>query len=208
LGKRYNRIFILLVVILAAILLSGASPISHYKVILPNTNLYKSADINSEVVQTIPQNASVQLIDESFLVGEFSWQKISYNTIEGYVLSHDLYESKDAESYTIKKGKARSVTMGADVNLYISNDKNSEIALVIHDGENINIISTKVDYDEFVLVEYNGSNYFALNANVTTSLSLNETLAVIIACSAAALTIAIIIIFVTIKNKKLYKETK
>lgn len=206
--KRFNKIFILIVVIFAAILLSASSPASYYKVILPNTNLYKSADINSEVVQSIPQNASVQLIEDSFLIGEFSWQKVSYNTIEGYVLSHDLYESKEAESYLIKRGKARSSVMGQDINLYISNDINSTVKAVIHDGENINIVNTKVDYAEFVLVEYNGSNYFALKSNVTTSLSLNQTLALIIGCSAAVLTILIIIIFVTLKNKKLYKETK
>jgi uncharacterized protein YgiM (DUF1202 family) len=206
-GTKYKKIFILAVIIFIASLLCASTPIYGYKAILPSTNLYLSSDINSEVVATIPQNASVTPIDKSFQVGEFNWQKVSYNTIEGYVLSHDLYESREAESYKIKKGKARSAEIGADINLYVSNDKGSGILGVIHDGEHINIVSTKVDYGEFVLIEYQGNTYFALNSNITTSLSLNQTLALIIGGSAALLAVVIIIIFITVKNKKVYKKT-
>lgn len=201
------KILILVVILIASTLFVAANPVAKYKVILPNTNLYATTDINSEVIAVLPQNAVVLAQGESCQVGEFIWQKVEYNTIEGYVLTHDLYESKEVESYTIKRGKARSAKLGEDINLYISNDIESEIAVVCHDGENINIIMSQIDYGDFLPIEYKGSNYFALKSNVSTSLSLNEMIALIIGSAATVIAITIIIVFITMKNRKLYKET-
>ncbi len=106
-----------------------------------------------------------------------------------------------------KRAKARASKIGEDINLYISNDVASGVAQVVHDGEYLNIIITKIDYGEFHLVEYKGERCFALKTNVSELLSLNETLALIIGGAAAAVTVAIIIILIVVKNKKLYKET-
>ncbi|NLL56427.1 MAG: SH3 domain-containing protein [Clostridiales bacterium] len=205
-GKFYKKVSIIITVILAVILLCASAPYNR-KVILPNTNLYSETDINSEVLAKIPQNATVRLIDDSFQVGEFNWQKVSYNTMEGYVLSHDLYQSKGEDSFSITKAKVRSSKIGKDINLYVSHDSSSQVGAVVHDGEKLNIWSTEVDYGDFVMVEYKGNTYFALKSNVTTQLSLNQTLALIIGGSAVALGIILVIILVSAKNKKLYKKT-
>lgn len=205
--KTIFKIFILIVVLLASTIFSASTPIYNYKVILPDTKLYLSPDLSSEVIAKLPQNAVVTMQGESFAVGEFVWQKISYNTIEGYVLSHDLYESREIESYNIKRGKARSKRVGEDIKLYVSNDIESDIGNVIHDGENIDIVITKIDYGEFFLIEYKGGKYFALKENVSTALSLNQMLALIIGGSALVATLVIITIVISVKNRKLYKET-
>lgn len=205
--KTIFKIFILVLTLLSATIFSASTPIYDYKVILPDTKLYLNADLSSEVIANLPQNAIVTMQGDSFAVGEFVWQKITYNTIEGYVLSHDLYESREIESYSIKRGKARSAKIGEDIMLYVSNDINSAVASVIHDGENIDIVITKIDYGDFVLIEYKSAKYFALKDNVSTALSLNETLALIIGGVALVIAIIIITIAISVKNRKLYKET-
>lgn len=207
-NKIAYKCFIIVVVLFIALTSVSANTAQYSnKIILPDTNLYINADINSEVVAVMPQNAVVTPDGDAFYVGEYSWQRIIYNTITGYVMSGDLYQSRDIENYTIEHGKARSAKMGEDINMYISNDINSTIACVIHDGEEFDIITTKIDYGDFELVEYNDNQYFALKANVTTSLSYNETIALIIGCSAAGVLIVLIITIILLKHKKLYKDS-
>lgn len=205
--KSVGKLIVCAIALILAMVFSASAPVFGYKVVLPDTNLYRSADINSEVIAVMPQNAGVALVGESFAVGEVIWQKVVYNTIEGYVLAHDIYESREIDKFDVKRAKARASKIGEDINLYISNDVASGVAQVVHDGEYFNIIITKIDYGEFHLVEYKGERCFALKTNVSELLSLNETLALIIGGAAAAVTVAIIIILIVVKNKKLYKET-
>jgi hypothetical protein len=201
------KLIIILVILLVALTAISAVDISStYKVILPNTNLYEDADFNSDVLAVMPQNAIVTLDGDAFYEGEYYWQKVSYNSIIGYMLYGDLFESCDMENYTIEHGKARSLKIGEDINLYISNDTTSTIAYVLHDGEKLNIISNDIDYGNFELVEYEGENYFASKANVTTALSLNEEIALIIGLSALGIILVVVIIYTIKKRKKLYNS--
>lgn len=197
-----------MILFIATLSIAASSAEYYYKAILPDTKIYKESDINSEIIAMIPQNAIVEAISEKFEKDGRVWQEVSYNSIKGFTLFNDLYKSREEESFTIKHGKACSVKMGENIKVYKSNDMNSEIVYVLHDGEKLDIIDNGIDYGVFNLINYKGGRYFVLKANVTTSLSYNQRIALIIGLSSVGAVIIFLVIYFIVKNKKTNKDTQ
>lgn len=188
------------VIIFIAVISLGAG--YTHKVMLPDTGLYENYDFSSRILAVMPQNAVVTIRGESFTDSGYEWQKITYNNITGYVLASDLFQSKTIQDYSVTKAKARSSKMGLDIPLYGSNDASAEAILDIHDGAGINVMVSEVDYGEFYMVEYEGTEYFALKKNISFSLSYNESLALIIGGSALFAAAVAAVAVSAVKRKK------
>lgn len=204
--KSKKTIVLLLIILLPTLWLclsaSDFSGQNVYKIVLPDTELFAEPSFSGVVTAVMPQNAEITLIEESFLKDGFTWQKIEYNTIQGYALSSSLYLSKDKKEYTFVHARAKSDKIGEPVKLFISNSEDSEIALTINDGEKLDIIEDKVDYGDFYKIDYQDGKYFVKKANATTSLSTNQTLAIILIAITIAVTAASLTVYFIKRRKK------
>ena len=174
--KGYRALVILIIVIVASMLLCAAdfSDDFEYKVILPDTPIYTSADVSSPIIGYIPQKAIVTPIGDPETISGVTWQKISYTSLTGYVQSTALYKSYTNDDYTVTIAKVKSNSMGQDVALYSTHSETVGVDKYVHDGEKISVIDDGIDYGAFVLIEYDGERYFIYSDNVTTGLSYNQ----------------------------------
>lgn len=174
---------------------------SVYKTILPSTPIFKEADINSEVLESIPQNAPVEIIDEVF-VNEEKWVKVKYTAYEGYMLFSSLYLSAQNGDYSVRHMTVISRAMGSDVALYESHYGDAEAVATVHDGEKVKLILNGVDYGDFSYIEYDGEFYFIETAHITDGLGYNQRLAVIISCTFGGILVVVIIGVILIRKRK------
>ncbi len=202
--KKHSIIVCLIIVILAVC--TSASTISSdnyvFKTIHPSTALYTTPSLSSEVLIDIPKNAELIVKGEPFYQGEILWQEVEYSPFSGYVLYNNIYQSKTNEIYSIKIVKAVSKAMGQKISLYAAHDISSE-KIEVNDGKKLNMIVTEVNYGNFEKVEYQSNTYFVLKENITTGLSYNQLIAVIIAAAFAVFVIATAVIIFLIRKRKL-----
>lgn len=200
-----TAILILLTVVLASVLLGASSPLNEYvyKTVLPDTPLYEKTDFSSKVLISVPHNAEVEIVGEAFFVGDVEWQKVKYTLYTGYMPASAVYRSLKNDVYDVIIAKAASVKMGDKIALYLTHDKETAPAVYLFDGEQIRIIDNGIDYGDFYMAEYDGAYYFVLKDNVTTGLSYNQLLALIISCSfVGVIIIAAVIIFVYRRRRR------
>ncbi len=198
--------FILLVaIVLASVLLGASSPLDEYvyKTVLPDTPLYENTDFSSETLISVPHNAEVEVIGEPFFVGDVEWQQVRYTVYTGYMPSGAIFKSIKNDVYDVIIAKASSTKMGDKIPFYYTHNINTEPAGYLYDGEQLRIIDDGIDYGEFYMTEYDGNYYFVLKDNVTTGLSYNQLLALIISCSfAGAIIIAVVIVIVYRRRRR------
>ena len=165
-----------------AILASAAKPADSYKIIL-DTPLYAEADFSAEtVLESIPKNEPVEIIGEAIKDGENrEWIKIKYNGYyEGYVPYGYLYKSSVYDQYDMQVAKATGNASSSKINVYRFFDENSEIVTTLSDGDRINVVLDNGEYGKFSKIVYGDSYLFVKTENVTTGLTYNQRLAVII----------------------------
>lgn len=207
--KKATVIFLTVAIITAALMLGAASPFEDYayKAIL-DTPMHKEASLDSEVLIEIPKNALMELIkdengDEIIVTaGNTEWQFVKYTNMEGYVIRTAIYRSLKNEDYDVILAKAKSSKMGEKIVLYETHSVNTSETLEIYDGAKLRIIDNGIDYGEFYMVEYGGEYLYCLKTNVTTGLSYNQRLAVIITSCFIGAGILAFVIVVLIRRKK------
>lgn len=191
--------------VFAVLLFGAAAPVEEYtyKAILPDTPLYADSDLGADILIRIPQDAAVEIEGDPVMVGDVEWQRVSYTSLDGYVVKSALYRSLKNDSYDVVIAKASAQKMGEDIYLYDTHLEGAPVAATLNDGEKLRIIDNGIDYDGYLYVEYDGGYYFVRSEYVTTGLSYNETLAVIIAASfVGAVIIAAVIVFAVRKRKR------
>ena len=198
-------LLVILTIVLASIILcaAGFDDSFEFKAVLPDTPIYANTDISSDIVGYIPQNAKVNIQGDPITIGNVTWQRIKYTSLEGYVVSTALYKSYTNDDYNVMIAKVKSSGMGKDVPLYLTHSETVGADRYVHDGEKISVIDDNIDYGDFSLVEYDGEKYFILTANVTTGLSYNQVIAVIIIACVAGVVIIVSIIIMIIRRRKL-----
>ena len=200
-----TAIFILLTAVLASVLLGASSPLNEYvyKTVLPDTPLYADSDFSSEELIAVPHNAEVEIIGEAFFVGDVEWQEVKYTLYTGFMPVTALYKSIKNDVYDVIIAKAASVKMGDKIALYLTHELKTTPAAYLFDGEQIRIIDNGIDYGDFYMAEYDGAYYFVLKENVTTGLSYNQLLALIISCCfVGVIIIAVVIVFVYRRRRR------
>lgn len=198
-------LFVILAIVVASFILCAADfdDSFAYKAVLPNTPIYASADTSSSVVGTIPQNAIVKTVGDPITVDGITWQRISYTLLIGYVTSTALYKSYAIDDYNVLIAKVKASGMGKDVPIYSYFSESVGVDRYVHDGEKISVIDDGIEYGKFSLIEYDGERYFILSDNVTTGLSYNQLIAVIIIAGVAGLVIIVSIIIMLVRRRKL-----
>lgn len=201
-------IIICLIIAILSLCLSASTPALDspiIKTIHPNTNLYATSSLESNVVIAIPQNVTVTTIGEPFYQGEILWQEVQYIMYNGYVLSNNLYVSLHNDVYNLRIVKATTAVMGHNINLYTSHDSTSD-NIAVCDGTKMNLVLDDIDYGAFSKVEYEGNIYYVLKSEVTEGLSFNQKIAVIIASVFCGLIIIALAITMIIKKRKIAKS--
>ena len=207
--RQRKKFFIMIITVLFVVfcLLSGAAATIDYtaKTIM-DIPLYKEASYNSEkVLEIIKQNEPLDIVGETVIdENGVSWIKVVYNSYyEGYIPSAYLYLKPGAEDYDIIVVKATGKSMSDEIKIYRHYDENSEVVAVLHDGEKINLIEEQDEiYGDFRKVVYNGEFCFVKAENITTGLTYNQTLAVIISCGLVAIIICVVLLSVYVSRKK------
>ncbi len=203
--KGAKAVILVIAVLMTALFLCAAAPNtqSTYKAILKDTLLYKEPDLSSEVLVKIPQNALVELNGNRITVNSKAWQPVKYTSFEGYVTAEGaLYSSLKNDAYDVLLAKATTKKMGNSVALYKTHSENYPAKVSVHDGERLCIVQDGIDYGNFVMVEYDNEYYFVLKENVTTGLSYNQTLGVIIAVCFVVVIIGVIVTVFFVRRKK------
>ena len=206
-GKKIEKTAVSVIVVLTiclVFLLCAAAPAGTrytYKAVL-GFSLYESADLTSTVLVSVPQNAQVEPLGDPVTVDGKVWQRVVYSGLTGYTYSDNIYLSNKNDNFVFVVGKAKSAFMGQPIALYTVHDENAEPVRYMNDGENLRIVSDNVSYGSFSRIEYDGSYYFVRTENVTTGLSFNQTLAVIILGSVVGATCIVVLIVVLTKRRK------
>lgn len=205
--KQRFGIVILLVVITAVVfcaLFMGAAPASKSKILI-ETPLYKEPDFDSEKhLEKLPQNESVEILEEEvFDANGRGWLYVSYTAYKGYVPSGYVYYTTGNDDYNVIVAKATTSKMSEKINVYSYFDEKSEVVGTLVDGEKINLIDDGEDYGEFRKVVFGGGYYFIRSINVTTGMTLNQKVAlIIIAVLVAFLIIGAVLGYTLYKRKK------
>lgn len=204
---RKLSIILCLIIVILSLLLSASTPTEYnftIKTIYPASNLYADSSLQGQVLIVLPQNATIVAVGEPFYQNDIRWQQAEYEGYNGFILYNNLYVSLQNDTYTIKIVKALSPKMGQGILLYDSHDFASE-HIAVCDGTKLNLIINDIDYGQFSKVEYNGKAYYVESAHITSGLSYNQTLSLIIVSAFAAVVLFIVLALVISKRKKLKK---
>ena len=183
---------------------SAASPVYATKILL-NTPLYQEASFDSEtVLKEIRTNETVEKIGDVVRdeTGK-EWIKVRYNErYEGYVPYGYLYQSAGTEDYDMQVVKVTGSSTSEKIPLYSYYDTNSEIVGELVDGEKLNLVLDDNSYGEFSRVIFDGKYCFVKTSNITTGLTYNQKLALIISVALFVLLLAAGVVAVVIIQKK------
>lgn len=178
--------------------------------ILVNTPLYQAPDFASEkVLDEIKQNEVVQCVEEEVSVDENGreWVRITYSSKTGYVPKSYLYLSAGTEDSNFKVVKATGKSSSEKIKLYSYYQETSEVIGTVVDGEKLNLVSDGKTYGDFSKIVYDGKECYVKTENITTGLTYNQRLALIISVSLVCglLLIGVISVIVFHKKKKIEK---
>ena len=203
--KKFFVATLIVLLCVCAVFAGASAPANNASawILLPQTPIYASASLSSEVLHVCAQNEGVEVVGETEIDGK-EWKKVRYlNAVEGYVTADSLYYTSRSSLEVIKVVKISPLKMGAKVGLYkiVTEDP----VLELSDGENVILLETAADYGDFSIVEYNGEQYFVKTAEITDTLTYNQKAAIIIAAAMIGLLISSVTIIVLYKKKKMNK---
>ncbi len=181
---------------------------------LIKTPLYAEPSYSAKtVVPEIKQNEKVEQLEQPILDAKgVQWVKIRYNShYEGYVPYSYLYFTVDNDGYEeIYVAKATGQKSSDEIKLYKYYDEKSETDKILHDGQKVNVVVEEdASYGDFIKIIYEGEYYFVKKDNVTTGLTYNQKLALIIAGGliGGGLAVAFIVILL-VKKKRASNKNK
>lgn len=210
-AKRLIALLVLCaVVVFCCIITSAFTPITTAKLIL-DTPLYSDASFDSELVsEKIQQNETITLVGDSIYdVSGNRWQKICIYDKEGYVLYNYIYFTKETIDYDVTIAKVTATEMGEKVNVYRSHYENSEIIGTLTDGQKVDVLvehSLSFDYGEFTRIIYEDEVGFIKTVNITTGITYDQKLAIILLSSVVGALIVTAIIILVIRKGKMHKK--
>ena len=210
-AKRLLALLVLCAVaVFCCVLTSAFAPVTAAKLIL-DTPLYSDASFDSELVsEKIQQNETVTLIGDSIYdVNGNRWQKISIFDKEGYVLYNYIYFTKETIDYDVTISKVTATEMGERINVYRSYDENSEIIGTLTDGQKVDVLvdySISFDYGEFTRIIYEDEVGFVKTVNITTGITYDQKLAIILLSSILGALIVTAIVILVIRKGKMHKK--
>lgn len=186
--KKTAGLLIIAIIFAVFFIFSAATPIYYYRILL-DSPLYADPDFESEkILNGIKRNEPVEVIGEPISGGnEKEWVKIRYNEeYEGYIPYSYLYKSAGNEDYDLQVVKATGKSTSEEIYLYSYYDETSDVIAKLVDGEKLDLIIDGKTYGEFSKVVYEGKTCFVKTEKITTGLTYNQRLALII--SAALIT--------------------
>lgn len=181
------------------ILLCGAQ---NTRAIHPDTPIYEEATFSSPILFLIPQNAQVLLVEEEIIKDNVHWVKLQYGSFTGYTDKAFLYQSENAITYSLSHMKATSKKMGESINIYETNSTESRIITTVKDGTKLIRVDSTIDYGNFYEIRYNHQRAFVAKQNATTSLTYNQTIALIVGIITIVTALLMLILIKFIKTHR------
>ncbi len=210
-ARRLIALLVLCIVaVFCCVIISAFAPVNTAKLIL-DTPLYSDASFDSEVVsEKIQQNETITIIGDSIYdVSGNRWQKISIYDKEGYVLYNYIYFTKETVDYDVTIAQVTATEMGEKINVYRSHDENSEIIGTLTDGQKVDVLvdySLSFDYGEFTRIIYEDEIGFIKTVNITTGITYDQKLAIILLSSIIGALIVTAVIILVIRKGKMNKK--
>ena len=99
--------------------------------------------------------------------------------------------------------------MGENINVYRSHDENSEIIGTLTDGQKVDVLvdySLSLDYGEFTRIIYEDEIGFIKTVNITTGITYDQKLAIILLSSIIGALIVTAVIILVIRKGKMNKK--
>ena len=202
----HNTVVILMIVVACVLcVLFGAANFASKTKILVETPLYASPNFNGEIsLEKLLQNESVEIIGEEIRdAAGNGWYRIRYNSYAGYVPSGYVFFTPGNDDYNVIVSKVTATQMSEEICIYAYYDESSEVVGKLSDGEKVDIVLDQYDYGAFSKIVYNNGYYFIKTKNVTTGLTYNQKIALII----VAILIVILIVG-CVMAVMLYKKKK
>lgn len=181
-GVRSKKTIIpfLIIVCFLCILLCAAAKADKTKILI-ETPLYASPDFDGDVsLEKLLRNETVEIIGEKINVNGTDWYQIRYTTYEGYVPAGYVFFTVGTDDYKVVVEKISASSMSEIINVYSYYDETSDVVGTLVDGEKVNVVLDQEDYGEFSKVVYNNGYYFVKKVNITTGLTYNQQIALII----------------------------
>ncbi len=167
-------------------------------------NLYADTTFN-DVVEELDANVEVEILDEVIIGGE-TYYKVFVNDKTGYILAKYVYYTEKNGTYVIFTAKAYGDRVGGHVNVYVLPNTDAEIKCTLLDGTEMTVAKSEYEgYYEVVLEDGVG---YVKEENVTTSISYNERVALIIGIVACVTVILILLITYFRRNADYLKRKR
>lgn len=192
-------VFSLIFVFMIALMPSGMALASEEKAYSLHNGVPVFADETlTDVVSELTQNQEVTVFESKDIDGK-TYFKVSVNGITGYVNSDYLYATGSAKEYAVKSMQIKADKVGNDVKVYAAPSLDGKVIKEVSDGLEVDVIDTGSD---FYLVVFDGESGYVYKDNVTSGLSLNQTIALIVGVVTVATIIVILVLLYYRKNKE------
>lgn len=152
----------------------------------------------SDVVLELKQNQEVTVLESKEIDGK-TYFKVTVNDITGYVNGNYVYTTGGAKEYVVKSMQIKADKVGNDVKVYATPSRDGKVIKEVSDGLAVDVIDTGSD---FYLVVFDDSTGYVYKDNVTSGLSLNQTVALIVGVVTVATIIVILVLLYYRKNKE------
>lgn len=152
----------------------------------------------ADVALELKQNQEVVVLETKEIDGK-TYFKVTVNDITGYVNGNYIYTTGGAKEYVVKSMQIKADKVGNDVKVYATPSRDGKVIKEVSDGLSVDVIDTDTD---FYLVVFDDSTGYVYKDNVTSGLSLNQTIALIVGVVTVATIIVILVLLYYRKNKE------
>ncbi|MCR4660636.1 MAG: hypothetical protein K5765_01385 [Clostridia bacterium] len=146
---------------------------------------------------------TVENSDSPYYGNKYVFEKVKYYNYEGFILRSLIYYSANTTTNKISIQRALSHKLGEKIPVYQYYEANSNIIGYLVDGERVNVYTNNsAQYGNMSKIIFGDDIGYVQTNNLTTGLSLNQRVALIISGSTLGVIIVIIVILVIYRKKK------
>ena len=169
-----------------------------------DTPLYADQTL-STIACKLPQNQKVAVLEEITISGE-EYFKINVGDQTGYVSALYVYRTTSKDSEQIYRAKALSNKIGGSIDVYSEPREGAGVIRSYVDGSVLTVASSEVEGYHVIIME-DGVGYVK-DENITTSISYNERIAIVIAIICVVAVVLILVITYYKRNSNYFKSKR
>ena len=197
-------VLIVMIISTATVTVTAFATGSEFFVLHDGVNLYADETLTS-VAKELVQNDAVEVLEE-LNAGGSEVYKVNVDGEVGYVYAKYVYATTHKANYQLYTAKAYGNKIGDSINVYATPSSQSEIVRSYLDGTRLTVSTSEVEGYSIVVME-DGIGYVK-SENLTTSISYNERIALVIALICLVTIILILLITYYRRNVEYFKNKR